>query len=166
VNCHLFSGCHTEDERICREKISDWESSDIVELHLALSRSPDRPKMYVQDMFKEEGKLICSLLLRDDCTYYVCGYANMSDFCYEAIVDVLRENGDMSRAEATQLLKRMRGVENRWQYDIWGIFSYLDNDSYANVKKKVARRKGNQALASLSSTKKKSLRSLLGDEDF
>ena len=108
--------------------------------------------MYVQDMIKEEGKLICNLLLRDDCTYYVCGDANMSDFCYEAIVDVLSENGDMSRAQATQMLKRMRVVENRWQYDIWGVSSYLDDDSY--VKRKVARRKSNQALAWLSSMKK------------
>ena len=119
--------------------------------------------MYVQDMIKEEGKLVCDLLLRDGCTYYVSGDANMSDFCYEAIVDVLSENGDMSRAQATQMLKRMRVVENRWQYDIWGVSSYLDDDSY--VKRKVARRKSNQALAWLSSMKKKQLRSLLGDED-
>jgi len=160
VDCHLFFGCRTHDERIYREKITDWESNDVLNFHLALSRSPDRPKMYVQNMVKEKGKLICDLLLRNDCTYYICGDANMADYVYEAIVDCLRENARMSRVKATNLLKRMR-VEDRWQYDLWGISSYMDDDSYADAKKNAAKRKGNRALSWLSKMKKKSS----GDDD-
>jgi sulfite reductase alpha subunit-like flavoprotein len=70
-------------------------------------------------MIKEKGGIICDLLLRDDCTYYICGDANMADFVYNAVVEVLRENANMSRVKATNLLKRMRG-EDCWQYDLWG----------------------------------------------
>jgi sulfite reductase alpha subunit-like flavoprotein len=44
----------------------------------------------------------------------------MADFVYNAVVEVLHENANMSRVKATILLKRMR-VEDRWQYDLWGI---------------------------------------------
>jgi sulfite reductase alpha subunit-like flavoprotein len=92
TNCHFFFGFRTHDERIYRKRI----------------------------MIKEKGGIICDLLLRDDCTYYICGDANMADFVYNAVVEVLRENANMSRVKATILLKRMR-VEDRWQYDLWGI---------------------------------------------
>jgi hypothetical protein len=71
-------------------------------------------------IIKDKGGIICDLLLRDDCTYYICGDANMADFVYNAVVEVLHENANMSRVKATILLKRMR-VEDRWQYDLWGI---------------------------------------------
>lgn len=163
-DCHLFFGCRTHDERIYREKIADWESDNVLNLHLALSRSPDRPKMYVQNMIKEKGKIICDLLLRDDCAYYVCGDANMSDYCYNAIVDALRENAHMSRVKATNLLKRMR-VESRWQYDLWGISAYMDGDSYATAKKNARKRKGNRAVSWLSSMKKKTHQLSYDDDD-
>lgn len=153
MNCHLFFGCRTHDERMYREKISSWEESNVLNLHLALSRAADRPKMYVQNMVREKGKTIYDLLMRDDCTYYVCGDANMADYVYEAIVESLREHGPMSRAKATQLLKRMR-VEDRWQYDLWGISAYMDDDNYADAKKKAAKRKGNKAVNWLSKMKK------------
>lgn len=155
VGCHLFFGCRSDDERIYREKIEDWESANVLDMHLALSRSPERPKMYVQNMIRQEGKTICDLLLRDDCTYYVCGDANMADFCYEAVVEALREHAHMSRVKATSLLQRMR-VENRWQYDLWGISAYMDDDdNYSNAKKNAAMRKANRALNWLSSIKRK-----------
>lgn len=160
--CHLFFGCRTDGERIYRQKIEDWESADAVDLHLALSRSPDRPKQYVQDVIRENGKMLCDLLLRDDCTYYVCGDAVMSDYCYEAIVDALREHARMSRVKATSLLQRMR-VEDRWQYDLWGISSYMDDNNYSSAKKKMASRKGNRAMVWLSTMKRKT--GQLGDDE-
>lgn len=149
----MFFGCRTHDERMYRDKISEWEEKKVLTLQLALSRASDYPKMYVQNKIKEQGKQLCDLFLRDDCTYYVCGDANMADNCYEAIVDALREHGHMSRAKAIQLLKRMR-VEDRWQFDLWGISAYMDDNSYADAKKKLANKKGNAALNWLKKMKK------------
>jgi len=59
----------------------------------------------------------------------------------------------MSRAKAVQLLKRMR-VEDRWQYDLWGISAYMDEESsYSEAKRKAAKRTGNRALNWLSKVK-------------
>lgn len=153
-NAHLFFGCRTHDERMYRGVIEKWEKKKVLNLHLALSRDSKLPKMYVQDMIKQNGKLVCDLILKNDqCRYYVCGDARMSDFCYEAVVDALREHGRMSRAKATQLLKRLR-VEDRWQYDLWGISAYMDEgSSYSDAKRKVAKSKGNRALNWLSKMK-------------
>ena len=154
----LFFGCRTHDERMYRSEIEKWEQDKVLNLHLALSRDSVQPKMYVQNMIKEKGELVCKLLLEDNCRYYVCGDARMADYCYEAIVDAIREHGRMSRAKVTQLLKRIR-VEDRWQYDLWGISSYMDEGSYSDAKSKIAKRNGNRALTWLSKMKQ------TGDED-
>jgi hypothetical protein len=116
-------------------------------------------------MIKEKGDILCDLLLRDDCTYYICCDANMADFVYDALVEALRENANMSQVKATNLLKRM-SVENRWQYDLWGISSYMDDDSYSAAKRNAAKRKANRALNWLSSMKKKINQSGDGDDSF
>jgi hypothetical protein len=144
-------------------KIEDLESQRVMNLHLALSRLPDRPKMYVQNMIKAEGKMICELFLRDDCTYYVCGDANMADYCQEAVVEALGEHALMSRVKATRLLQRMR-AEGRWQYDLWGISAYIDDGNYSKAKKSLAKRKSHRALNWLSIIRRKSSRQF-GDSD-
>ena len=153
-NTHLFFGCRTHDERMYRGVIEKWEENDVLNLHLALSRDSVQPKMYVQDAIKANGKLVCDLIVKNDnCRYFVCGDARMADYCYEAVVNALREHGHMSRAKATQLLKRLR-VEDRWQYDLWGISAYMDEgSSYSDAKRKVAKRNGNRALTWLSKMK-------------
>lgn len=157
---HLFFGCRTHKERMYRSDLEKWEEDGVLNFHIALSRDSVEPKMYVQDKIKEQGKLVCDMVLQNDqCRYYVCGDARMADFCYEAVVNALREHGHMSRAKATQLLKRLR-VEDRWQYDLWGISAYMDEgSSYSDAKRKVAKRNGNRAVAWLSKMKK------TGDEE-
>ena len=86
----------------------------------------------------------------------------MADFVYDALVEALREHANMSRVKATNLLKRMR-VEDRWQYDLWGISSYMDGDSYSASKNNAAKRKANRALNWLSTMKKSA--NQWGDED-
>lgn len=150
---HLFFGCRTHDERMYRTQIEDWETKKVLNLHLALSRDDVAPKMYVQNLIKEKGALLCDLLSRDNCRYYVCGDARMADFCYEAMVEALREHGHMSRSKATEQVKRMR-VQDHWQYDLWGISAYMDEGSYSDAKRKIAKRNGNRALTWLSKMNK------------
>jgi hypothetical protein len=89
----------------------------------------------------------------------------MADYVYDAIVEALREHAPMSRIKATNLLKRMR-VEDRWQYDLWGISSYMEDDSYSAAKKKAAKRKANRALNWLSTMKKTHQLDDDDDDDF
>jgi len=150
---HLFFGCRTHDERMYRETLEEWEQKSVLNMHLALSRDSILPKQYVQDSIQANAELVCKLLSRTNCRYYVCGDARMADHCYEAIIEALRKHGPMSRAKATQLLKRLR-VEDRWQYDLWGISAYMDEGpSYSDTKSKIAKRNGNRALTWLSKMK-------------
>lgn len=132
---HLFFGCRTEHDFIYKDLINEYEKNKMIELHLALSRSPTEPKKYVQHRIVDMGKRAAELLQRDDTHYYVCGDARMADACFEACIKVMREHAVMSRVAAVQYLRQMQ-VEGRWQTDVWGIVS-----NYEDAKKNVEQKK-------------------------
>ena len=119
---HLFFGCRTRNDFIYEEDIRKAEQDGILICHLALSRSPETPKTYVQDKITDMGPNMLRLLLDKKTHYYVCGDARMANSCYESCLDLLRTQGNMSRVTAASHIKRMR-VEGRWQSDVWGILS-------------------------------------------
>lgn len=135
---HLFFGCRSYKERIYSSLVDKWVEEGVLKQHLALSREPGVPKKYVQQALKDTGAELCKLLLREDTHYYICGDAKVGDECYEACVNILRMHGDMSRVGAVAHIKRMR-VENRWQYDLWGIITHFV-DSKRRVKNKAQQR--------------------------
>lgn len=120
--CYLFGGCRTLEDRIYGAEVDNWETNGVLEHHLALSRQPGEERTYVQDLLLKNGEEICRVLLQDDSHYYICGNAKVADACYEACVRILRQYGKMSRVGAVQHLRKMR-ANNRWQYDLWGVFS-------------------------------------------
>jgi sulfite reductase alpha subunit-like flavoprotein len=121
---HLFVGCRSQKERIYAETIDGWVSSGVVQHHVALSREPGVPKKYVQEALADYGPELAQLLLRDDTHYYICGDAKVGDECYEVCIQALRKYGNMSRFTALNHIKRMR-VEDRWQFDLWGVISHF-----------------------------------------
>ena len=123
---HLFFGCRTQNDFIYKEEIQKAEQDGILKCHLALSRSPETPKAYVQDKISAMGPDMLRLLLDKKTHYYVCGDACMANSCYEACLDLMRTCGNMSRVTAASHVKRMR-VEGRWQSDVWGILSDFEN---------------------------------------
>jgi len=138
-DCHLFFGCRTVEDRIYAEQIDDWETEGVLKRHLALSRAPDLPKTYVQDLVKAEGTRMYELLMKPDCHYYVCGDARVANECFEACVQVLRQQGKMSRVGAVQHLRQMK-ASNRWQNDLWGVFTgFNETKPELKVKKKTAK---------------------------
>lgn len=60
---YLFFGCRTDHDFIHEKEIKRHENNGMINLHLALSRSPDCPKTYVQDKILESGMDTCDLLL-------------------------------------------------------------------------------------------------------
>lgn len=138
LECHLFFGCRSEEEAIYKQKLEEYERSGVLKLHLALSRSKVQPKMYVQDAVERCGEHLASLLMDENCHYYVCGDAHMGDECYEAFVKVLRTFCKMSRINAVNHLKRMR-VEDRWQYDLWGVSTAMDDSTSKKLVRKASR---------------------------
>jgi sulfite reductase alpha subunit-like flavoprotein len=132
---HLFFGCRTEADFIYEDTIRGYEKKGMINLHLALSRSKNSSKKYVQHCIEDMGEEACELLLNPDTHYYVCGDAKMAEECFEACIQVLRVHDSRSRVAAVQHLKKMRS-EGRWQTDVWGIVSH-----YVDAKKTVAKSK-------------------------
>lgn len=131
---HLFFGCRSNEERLYRNMLDEWKANKVLtDVHLALSRDPKTPKRYVQNLIQEQGSLVCELLLRENCRYYVCGDAKMADSCYKACVNALCEHGNISRAKALTHLELMR-VQDRWQCDLYSQSSDIDERSYSNDK--------------------------------
>ena len=122
---HLFFGCRTENDFIYKDLIGRYEKQGLLKLHLALSRSKQSPKSYVQDKIKEMGKELAELILQSDTHYYVCGDARMADACYEECLGLVRRHGTMSRVSAASRLRKMR-ISGRWQTDVWGIVSHFE----------------------------------------
>jgi len=155
LQCHLFSGCRSLHERIYGKEVDAWVKKGVVKNHLALSRSPDTPKRYVQDLMKgietndhrrknsshkerqtqqNDGEhFVASILLQNDSYYYVCGDARVANECYEVCISLLRRYGKMSRVGAVQHIQKMRAA-NRWQHDLWGTFNGFFQETILTTK--------------------------------
>jgi sulfite reductase alpha subunit-like flavoprotein len=86
-------------------------------LFAAFSRD-QRKKVYVQDLIRQEGRLIKQLLDKD-AFIIVCGSSgNMPKQVREAFIDVLVEHGRSSREEAEKRLEDM-GKNGRYLQEVW-----------------------------------------------
>jgi benzoyl-CoA oxygenase/reductase BoxA protein len=66
---------------------------DFIDINLAFSRAPDRPKRYVQDLLRERAVAVLELL-RDEASYiYVCGVRSMEAGVLEALGAVAGAGG-------------------------------------------------------------------------
>lgn len=125
--CHVFFGCRTRRDRLYADvldPLADGPSPVISRLHLALSREPGHPRVYVQDLMKAAGDEMAELLCDPRTHLYVCGDARMADGCFEAAVELLCAHAGKSRVAAVHHLQVMR-MEDRWQLDVWGIISHF-----------------------------------------
>jgi benzoyl-CoA 2,3-dioxygenase component A len=63
---------------------------DFIDINLAFSRVPGRPKHYVQDLIRERADDVARLLRDDHCYVYVCGLRSMEEGVTEALRDLCR----------------------------------------------------------------------------
>ncbi len=61
---------------------------DFIDINLAFSREPGKPKTYVQDLIRARGADVARLLRDDNCFIYVCGLKGMEDGVKEAFRDI------------------------------------------------------------------------------
>ncbi len=124
--CHLFFGCRSDDEYLYMEKLQTWHSEGLVDLHVAQTREPDKPKKQVQHVLAEQGEDLVELLKSEEKPHvYICGDSRMADSCREAFVDILKTHSDMSNVMAKQMLASLH-VDNRWNLDVWGTTKDFD----------------------------------------
>jgi benzoyl-CoA 2,3-epoxidase subunit A len=77
---------------------------DFIDVNLAFSRIPDKPKQYVQDLIRERADKVVQLLTDDNCYVYICGLKGMESGVMEAFSDICRGAGLDWEALRPQLL--------------------------------------------------------------
>jgi benzoyl-CoA 2,3-dioxygenase component A len=87
-------------------------SKDFIDINLAFSRVPQRPKRYVQDLIRERSEKVMRMLRDDECYVYVCGLKMMEQGVLDAFRDVCREHGaDWDTLKSDLLAKNRLHIE-------------------------------------------------------
>ena len=66
---------------------------EFIDVHLAFSRLPGKPKQYVQDLLRERGDQVARLLQDENCYVYLCGLKGMEAGVIDAFRDICRDRG-------------------------------------------------------------------------
>lgn len=88
----LFFGARTERELPYFGPLMNLPK-DFIDINLALSREPGRPKRYVQDLIRERAADVLPLLDSENTCVYVCGLKGMEDGVLQALDSVASEGG-------------------------------------------------------------------------
>jgi benzoyl-CoA 2,3-epoxidase subunit A len=75
-----------------------------IDVNMALSRVPGKPRQYVQDAIRARGSDVAELLNSDETYVYICGLKGMEAGVDAAFADVCRERG----IDWSDLVQRMR----------------------------------------------------------
>ena len=105
----------------------EWDSSGVMQLHLAQSRQTGKPKQYVQDCLGDDPtrKKIALLLSKPETHVYICGDASMAKSSFEVCIEILQKYWNMSKIAATTHISSMH-LNDHWQYDVWSQSNQLD----------------------------------------
>ncbi len=87
---------------------------DFIDTNLAFSRAPNQPKRYVQDLLRERGNDVATLLDDTNTHIYVCGLKGMEDGVMQALHDIAVKHG-----KAWELLWRQFKAEGRFHVETY-----------------------------------------------
>ena len=86
----------------------------LLDVELAFSRVPGKPKEYVQDRLRARGDDLARLLRDDDVFVYICGHKRMEEGVSAALDDLCRAHG-FAWSERREVMKR----EGRWHIETY-----------------------------------------------
>ncbi|CAJ0585257.1 unnamed protein product, partial [Mesorhabditis spiculigera] len=116
----LFFGCRDpEKDFIYQDEILEYTANNVVtDLHVAFSRIPNQPKVYVQHLMWEQREAIWAILSKD-ANVYVCGDArNMAKDVQACLIRIIKEVGGLREEDATKFFKDLER-QRRYQADVW-----------------------------------------------
>ena len=83
----LFFGARTQQELPYFGPLQKLPQ-DFIDIHFAFSRTPGKPKRYVQDVMREAAPQLASLLQDAQSHFYVCGLKSMEEGVLQALRDI------------------------------------------------------------------------------
>ncbi|KAL8828326.1 MAG: hypothetical protein Q9170_006655 [Blastenia crenularia] len=115
----LFYGCRNEESDFFYR--DEWDAlKDRMPLKVFTAFSRDQKlKIYVQDVLKQQSKLVYDLLCTQGGLVYVCGSSGkMPQAVRAALVDIFRSCGDQNESAAELCLQSME-KEGRYKQETW-----------------------------------------------
>jgi len=100
----LFFGARTREELPYFGPLMTLPK-DFIDINLAFSRTPGKPKVYVQDLMRARGADLGPLIADPDTCFYVCGLKAMEEGVVLALRDVALQHG-LDWAATSLALKR------------------------------------------------------------
>lgn len=88
----LFFGARTPEELPYFGPLTKLPKT-FIDLNLAFSRIPGRPKQYVQDVIRERRDAVAAMLLNPNAYIYMCGLKDMEQGIEAAFQDVCLARG-------------------------------------------------------------------------
>ena len=88
----LFFGARTQQELPYFGPLQNLPR-DFIDINFAFSRTPGKPKRYVQDVLRERVADVAALLADPDAYFYVCGLKSMEEGVVQALRDVAQQAG-------------------------------------------------------------------------
>jgi benzoyl-CoA 2,3-epoxidase subunit A len=88
----LFFGARTQEELPYFGPLQNLPK-DFIDIHLAFSRTKDKPKRYVQDVMRERAADIAPLLNDGNTYFYVCGLKAMEEGVVLTLRDIAEQAG-------------------------------------------------------------------------
>ncbi|XP_037052326.1 nitric oxide synthase isoform X2 [Bradysia coprophila] len=117
----LFFGCRTKSlDLYCDEKEDLVGRGILDKVFLALSREPNTPKTYVQDLAANEADSIYRILIKEGGHVYVCGDVTMAEHVYQTLRKIIATKESKTESEVEKYLLSLRD-QNRYHEDIFGI---------------------------------------------
>jgi NADPH-ferrihemoprotein reductase len=119
VDCTLFFGCKKADQDyIYRDELQAARDAGVLtNLHTAFSRETE-DKVYVQDLLKEEGERVWSLLESRKAYLYVCGATLMGRAVKDVVVSLAVTHGGMEQGEAQKYVDKLQS-SGRYVQELW-----------------------------------------------
>lgn len=115
----LLFGCRTPSEVLYKKQMPVIERLG-VSLHMAFSRIPGQPKVYVQDLIRREAASIGKEIFQGGGRVYVCGRLELLEGVKQALVDVKRITGGLEKEEAQKSVRAME-EQGRILTDCWSV---------------------------------------------
>ena len=88
----LFFGARTQQELPYFGPLQKLPK-DFIDIHFAFSRTPGKPKRYVQDAMHESSADLAALLKDNNTHFYVCGLKSMEEGVVMALRDIANDAG-------------------------------------------------------------------------
>ncbi|CAL4076770.1 unnamed protein product, partial [Meganyctiphanes norvegica] len=114
----LFFGCQTKSLDLYADEKEAMKRAGILNhTYLSLSREPNIPKTYVQDLMDNVGEDIYQQVVKEKGHFYFCGDNTKGKFVYQKLKSIVQIHGKLTDEEVENFMLQMRD-EDRYHEDI------------------------------------------------